>query len=460
MSTPAPADAAKSAAHGKHMAMFIVFLVVFIDLLGFGIVLPLMPRFAVDYMSGFADWEKGLVIGLLYSSFSLMQFVFSPMWGRISDRIGRRPIVLLSLAGSVVFYGLFAFACTLPPAQSTLALLLLLASRIGAGIAGASVSTASAVIADSTTPEKRSKGMALIGVAFGIGFTFGPLIAYAGLIWLPTDANDADKIASEWLWVPGGIASGLSLIALLIAYAKLPETLKAGSGESERKGFSLGRSMDVLKMPMIGPLILIYFLAIFAFANFEATLALYTKDVFHFNDKKNFLVFAGVGFVLMLAQGGFYRRFAGKVSEQTLMKAGLAMMLMGLGGLGVISYYTYQSKLASGDVSSFHLIFYIAIAVSVFGFAFVNPSVSSLVSRRADPNRQGEILGVNQSFAAIGRILGPLLGSYVFWMHPSRTLPFVCAGGLLILVLLLMSSVGVSDEEAKQAKDVEASTPS
>ena len=189
-------------------AMLIVFLVVFIDLLGFGIVLPLLPRFAEQFLPGFSETAKGAAIGGLFSVFSLMQFVFSPMWGRVSDRIGRRPVLMIGLAGSVVFYGLFGYAAALPPESWQLALGLLFASRLGAGIAGASVGTAAAVIADCTTPERRAKGMALIGAAFGFGFTFGPLIAYASL-----------KYFGDEPWAPGAVASVLSLLALGIAAA-------------------------------------------------------------------------------------------------------------------------------------------------------------------------------------------------------------------------------------------------
>jgi MFS family permease len=414
-------------------ALLIVFLVVFIDLLGFGIVLPLMPIYAREYLHGYDETTRGAIIGALYSSFSLMQFLFSPIWGRVSDRIGRRPILLLGLVGSVVFYALFAYASTIPAEQSTLAIGLLLTSRVGAGIAGASVSTASAVIADSTPPEKRSQGMALIGAAFGIGFTFGPLIAYAGLS-LFTDAR----------WAPGAIASGLSLIATLLAAVLLPETLKPENVNHQARGFSFGRSLAVLKMPTVGPPILAYFLAIFAFANFEATLALFTTDVFRFDERENFLVFTGVGLVLMIAQGGFYRRFAGKMSEVGLIRGGLVMMFVGLGGLAVVAYFAWQLKQTSGTTARFEWVMYLAAAVAVFGFAFVNPSVAALVSRRADPTRQGEILGVNQSFAALGRILGPFVGSVMFEQHPSRTLPYAVAVAVLMLVVLMLPVIGRS----------------
>jgi MFS family permease len=181
-----------------------------------------------------------------------MQFIFSPMWGRVSDRIGRRPILLMSLIGSVAFYGLFAFAVTLPVEQGILAVSLILLARIGAGIAGASVATASAVIADCTTQANRAKGMALIGIAFGGGFALGPLIAYFGY-----------GLFDHQRWAVGAIASGLSAIALVMAIFLLAETRRPNENPPERKFFSISRTLDVLKMPTVGPLVLIYFLAIF-----------------------------------------------------------------------------------------------------------------------------------------------------------------------------------------------------
>jgi MFS family permease len=416
--TPTPSDP-PAAPKG---ALLTVFLVVFIDLLGFGIVLPLLPRYADVYLAGYSDAGKGAVIGVLFSSFSLMQFMFSPVWGRLSDRIGRRPVLLISLSGSVVFYALFGVATDLPQDQSVLALFLLLLSRVGAGIAGASVSTAAAVIADSTPPEKRAKGMALIGVAFGIGFTFGPLIAYLGL-----------EVFEDNPWGPGAIASALSAVALTIAIFKMPETRKAGGPLQRRELFSVRRTIEVLKSPALGPLIFAYFLAIFAFANFEATLSLFTEYVFHMGRKSNSLLFAYVGFVLMLAQGGFYRRLAGKKTELSLMTAGVTMMFLGLGGIAAVALAAHPDSAAG-----LRWVFFLTIAVAVFGFAFVNPSVSSLVSKRADPARQGEVQGVSQSFASLGRILGPFIGSVLFQVHPTRVLPYAAAGVTLAVVALLL----------------------
>lgn len=398
-------------------ALGIVWLVVFIDLLGFGIVLPVMPRQAEPYLAGLSDEAKGAVIGVLFSIFSLMQFVFSPVWGRISDRIGRKPVLLISLAGSVIFYALYGVAVTLPETQATLAIGLMLLARIGAGIAGASVGTAAAVIADCTPPEKRAKGMALIGIAFGAGFTLGPLIAYFGL-----------ALFAQQPWGVGALASGLSLVALLVAIAVFKETrnpdYKAG-----KDFFSLARTVAVLKMPMIGTLILIYFLAIFAFAQFEATLALFTQYAFGMSVDDNFLVFATVGAVLMVA-GGVYRPLAKKQVEKRLLSVGVTLMIAGLGSLAFVAQSTATEWAKP--------VFYLAMAIAVIGFAFTNPSVSALVSKNADPARQGEVLGVNQAFASLGRILGPFLGSILFQVGAARTLPYVTAVGLLLIVAVLL----------------------
>ena len=405
--------------------MFVVFLVVFIDLLGFGIVLPLLPRYAGEYLGVVPEGARGAALGLLYSIFSVMQFVFSPVWGRLSDRIGRRPILLLSLAGSVVCYGLFAFASTLGAEQAWLALGLIFLSRLGAGVAGASISTAAAVIADCTTPDKRAKGMALIGAAFGIGFTFGPLIGYLGL-----------EVFNQQHWAPGAAASLLSLVALLIAVRKLPETRLPGTAPAGKEWFSVRRTREVLATPTVGALIFIYFLAIFGFANFEGTLSLFTAAAFGLKDEDNFLVFAYIGAVLMVAQGVIYRRLVGKLSEEKLLTAGVVMMILGLGGIAGVAY-----GVSAGESGGLKTAFYLTTALAVTGFAFVNPSVSALVSKRSDPARQGEVMGVNQSFNALGRILGPFLGLVLFDADPSHVLPYLAAVGLLVLVALLLPRV-------------------
>lgn len=417
--------------------MLVVFLVVFIDLLGFGIVLPLLPRVADGYLADMDAAKRGAILGGLYSSFSLMQFLFSPVWGRLSDRIGRRPVLLVSLVGSVVFYGLFAFATTLPATQAMLALVLLLVSRVGAGIAGASVSTAAAVIADCTTKDNRSKGMALIGVAFGCGFTLGPLIAYAGL-----------TIFRDQPWGVGAIAAGLSLVALVIALVRFRET-KRGTGEATAKElFSLSRTIAVVRDPAIGPVVLTSFLIIFAFAIFEGTLSLFTARIFGLGEDDNFLIFAYIGFVLMVAQGGVYRRLAGKISEVKLAAAGVLCLVVGLAGVAAVAVSKSLMTGSPDAVAGLKPMFFLVTAVAVFGFAFTNPSLTALISQRADANRQGEVQGVAQSFSSLGRILGPFLGLFAFEQDPRRLAPYALAVGLLLLVVVLLPQVSRTEPAA------------
>jgi MFS family permease len=418
--TERPAPQPRAPARG---ALGIVWLVVFIDLLGFGIVLPVMPRQVGPYISDLSETAQGAVIGTLFSVFSLMQFVFSPVWGRVSDRIGRRPVLLISLLGSVVFYALYGFAVTLDVSRAELAIALMLLARIGAGVAGASVGTAAAVIADCTPPERRAKGMALIGIAFGAGFTLGPLIAFFGLALFAREP-----------WGVGALASGLSLVALAVAFLVFKET-RDPSNKAGKEFFSVARSVQVLKMPTVGVLVLIYFLAIFAFANFEATLALLTKAAFGMSDDDNFLVFATVGAVLICA-GGAYRPIVKNRSEAALLRFGVGAMALGLTGIGAVAYLA-----STGGASGLKPLFYVAMAVSVVGFAFVNPSVSALVSKRADPARQGEVQGVNQAFASLGRILGPFLGSVLFQAESSRTLPYLVGVLALVAVGLLLPKI-------------------
>ena len=434
MPTPAAINDSGSTAGAtaSRGALLVVFLTVFIDLLGFGIVLPVMPRQTEPYLRalGLSDAATGAAIGVLFSVFSLMQFLFSPIWGRLSDRVGRRPLLLLSLAGSVVCYAIYGWAVTIPtdpvPSRETAAMAigLVLLSRIGAGIAGASVGTAAAVIADCTTPENRARGMALIGIAFGGGFTLGPLIAYFGL-----------ALFKQQPWGVGAIASALSLVALLIAFFVFKETRPAG-GVPPRQHSGLAVTASVLRMPTVGALVLVYFLSIVAFANFEATLARLTESAFGMGDDDNFLVFAFIGLMLLLA-GGLYRPLAKRFPETRLLAAGVGLMIAGLGAVGLVAWAVYAR--GTGATGGFERVFYAASAVAVAGFAFVNPSVSALISKSASADRQGEVLGVNQSFASLGRILGPFVGSMLYAMHPSHTLPFAAAVAVLCGVAALLA---------------------
>jgi DHA1 family tetracycline resistance protein-like MFS transporter len=418
-------------AGARRSALLIVFLVVFIDLLGFGIVLPLLPRYANYFLEPLlpgdaaAGW-RGAILGVLMSAFSAMQFLFAPIWGQVSDRLGRRPILLLGLAGSVVFYALFGVASTWGNEGALeVGLILLFVARVGAGISGATIATAQAVIADSTTPERRSRGMALIGAAFGIGFTFGPLLGAAALSFWP-----------DYHGAPGYVAAGLSLIALVLGIVLLPETWRPGATTTHRRWLDWRGLQNALHTPTVGLLVITFFLATFAFANFEATLSLLTKHALRFEDRANFLVFAFIGLVLMLAQGGLYQVLARRgVRESTFIMSGATLMALGLGGMAGVALSV--SEEVSDGQTLLLTVFLFAIAVAVVGFALLTPSVQSLISRRTDPAKQGEILGVNQSAAALARILGPLVGLALYNRPPVHVLPYAVAAGLLGLVLFL-----------------------
>jgi MFS family permease len=405
-------------------ALLIVFLVVVIDLLGFGIVLPLLPLFGRDYVQHLVSTPLaiGAITGLLMAVFSLMQFVFAPIWGQVSDRIGRRPVLLIGLAGSVVFYALFGYASQMTPGESWLPLFLLFTARIGAGVSGATISTAQAVIADCTPPEGRKSGMALIGAAFGIGFTLGPLVGFGALSLGPGDRG-----------MVGYAASAISLVSLILGVLLLPETRDFAAAPPLRRGwFDLGAFREAIRSPAIGPVMLVFFLATLGFASFEVTLAQLNKDALQLEERNNLLIFAYVGLVLMLTQGVLYRRMAKKVTEATFMLLGIICMGFGVLALGGVTYAAVEQWAGFATLLTTQLI---ALTLAVMGFAFLTPSAQALISRRSDPARQGEILGVNQSISAMARILGPILGLSLYAASRTHLLPYVF-GGLLLLAML------------------------
>jgi MFS family permease len=447
-----PPHGAPTTAASNRSALLIVFLVVVIDLLGFGIVLPLLPRYSETYVGQLVygdartaaeaaavhHWREhivGGVVGLLMASFSLMQFIFAPIWGRISDRIGRRPILLLGLTGSVVFYALFGVASDLPAERwAGVALALMFLARIGAGIAGATISTAQAVIADCTTPEKRKHGMALIGAAFGVGFTFGPIIAAGALFFFP-----------DFQGLIGYVAAALSAVALGLAVAKLPETRRFGGPVLDRKWIDFPAAVAALRSPAVGPVILTFFLATLGFGGFEATLSLFNKDALRLNNWQNGLLFAYVGLVLIAAQGGLYRPLAKRLDETTLISIGMVLLGAGVGSLAGVAWLAWLQALAFAAALIWVMV---SLTVAVVGFALLTPSAQALVSRRSDPEKQGEILGVNQSASAMARILGPILGLSFYFATPSHLLPFLLGGSLVLLMLFLVPRLRRGDAAA------------
>lgn len=450
----------------RKAGLLLVFVTVFIDLLGFGIVMPLLPRYGRHFQA------NGFQLGLLMASFSAMQFLFAPIWGRISDRVGRRPILLVGLAGSTASYAMFGYATSLGYEGTLLglsALSWLFITRIGAGIAGATISTAQAYIADVTGPEERAKGMALIGAAFGIGFTFGPLIG-AGFVSADPVVNlSNDQFAvlqaieenpsevvintavaqirevapltepDEALLrvvladpeqdvnptpsaAPGYVASLLSLIALLFAIFKLPESLKPDSKASAHKWVNAGQLTRLLTTKNISVILIGIFISTFAFAQFESALSLLTRRM-GMAPRYNFYIFAYIGFVLTLSQGGLVRRLVPKLGEFKMAVSGAVLMTIGLALIGLF-----------GETQSAGML-YAILPLSVIGFSFITPSLQSLLSRLAANDQQGEILGVGQSLSSLARILGPVVGLTLEEKYPTG--PYWTGAGVMLLGGLL-----------------------
>lgn len=361
---------------GRRSPLAALFLVVFVDLLGFGIVLPLLPRYAAIHQA------SGATIGMLQASFSLMQLVFMPFWGRLSDRVGRRPVLMVGLAGSVVSYALFGLADSL---------LLLFVSRIAAGIFGATIGTAQAYIADVTPDAERGKGMAVIGAAFGIGFTVGPAIG--GLAH--------EKVGA---WAPGMVAAAFSLVAFLLAARSLPEPERRR--ETSRRGLLGGEGLrHALRTPTLPLILLLQFVATFAFANFEGTLSLLTKVKWGYDPTENGFLFSYVGICLLVLQGGVVRRMLPRFGELRFVVWGTLVLA---GGLVAVA-------LAPGTGAALA-----ALPVAVLGFSMLTPSLAGLLSRRTPAALQGEVLGLGQSSLALARILGPAVGNALLGLeHPT-----------------------------------------
>jgi len=357
-------------------SLLVIFLSVFIEL-------PLLPGYAEDnFRPDFS--AKGLIIGGIIASFSAMQFLFAPAWGRLSDRIGRRPVMLVSNLGAAGSYALFAVASGM---GGTTGLVWILISRIFAGICGANLSVASAYIADITPPEKRSARMGLIGMAFGLGFIFGPAIgAFSVEIFGRTG--------------PGWVASGFCAANFILGWFILGESRKQGSEHvAVRPKFA--QWGHTLRQPRLGLLIGIFFFATFCFTCFEATFPLLAKHEFGFGEKGfNHRVgyfFTYAGFIAALVQG-VIGRLVKKFGEQKLIFISMIIFAAGIGsGLN-------------------------------------RPPVFGMISLNSPSNEQGANLGVAQSFGALARMISPVFATTLFFVKPS--LPYLICGGIALLTAL------------------------
>lgn len=370
--------------------LVVIFVTVFIDLLGFGIIIPLLPFYAESFGA------SALQIGLLGTSFSLMQFLFSPIWGRWSDKIGRKPIILVGLLGSCLSYVALALATSLP---------LVFLARIVGGIAGANIPTAQAYIADVTTPENRAKGMGMVGAAFGLGFIFGPAIG--GLL---------SRFSPE---APMWFAAALCLGNLVAAWFLLPESRTASSSTR-----TLGR-MDAFRHAMAKPTLLLclglFFLVTLAFSGFEATFAIFSGARFGFTASTIGFVFAFIGVVLALVQGVLVHKVVKLIGERRLIPLAIGSIAI---GIGLVPFaWSIPSLLG-------------ALGILALGMGFNNPSITAMVSKLSDPDDQGGMLGLASSLSSLGRVVGPAWGGYLYDAY-GMTTPYVSAAALMSVACVI-----------------------
>jgi MFS transporter, DHA1 family, tetracycline resistance protein len=386
----------------------VIFLTVFIYLLGFGIIIPIIPTLSIQM--GASAFQTGLLL----SAYSLMQFIFSPFWGGLSDKYGRRPILLICLFGEIFSYLLFAQARNLE---------LLFVARLFSGFFGASISTASAYISDITPPNERSKGMALIGAAFGLGFLFGPAMGGLLTIWaehISTDTFFRTSFSSYWV-------AALCLATFIFAYFNLKETLTVNKVPQAKKN-RFKEMLKYFRTPVVGPLIFIFFLASLAMSTMEATLVLFMKARFDWGLKEVSFGFAYVGVMIVLTQGFLVRRLIPKYGEKQILRFGLILMSMGLSSIAIA-----QS------------IYVVAISQTLLalGIGFVNPSTLGSISLLIDPKEQGAALGTTQGMSSLGRIIGPIIGGALFGSLTIGS-PFIVAGlttliGLFVVITIFNS---------------------
>ncbi|MFH1196938.1 MAG: MFS transporter [bacterium] len=374
-------------------SLTVIFFTVFIDLMGFGILIPILPTFASKEL-GVSDFG----IGLLIASFSFVQFLFNPIMGRISDRIGRRPVIIISLSITALSYVLFSFSHSY---------WMVLLSRILAGFGGSNIGVAQAYIADITPKEERSKGMGLIGAAFGLGFLFGPLVG--GLL-------------SHYSYMVAGLGSaGFSTLALIFAFTSLPESIKEKQiSKIKLTLFDFKFIKTTLKHPSVGLLMILFFTIIFSIANIYGTFAILGYKVYHFSDQQNSYFYGIMGIVGAAMQGGFIRILTIKFQDRSLVLFGLVLMMI---GLAFIPFGGNFLGLA------------IIIIILSIGTGTLQPVVLSMVSKYAPDKQQGAILGLNQSFSSFARVLGPLWGGFSYDFLGYQ-FPFLTGAAFTFLALI------------------------
>jgi DHA1 family tetracycline resistance protein-like MFS transporter len=376
--------------------MPILFLIVFVDLVGFGLIIPLLPFYGERFAA------SPQLVTMLLAVYSLMAMIAAPLWGRLSDRIGRRPVLMASMFAAALAYLWLGLAS---------ALWMLFAARALAGACAGNIAAAQAYVADVTPPERRARGMGMIGAAFGLGFIIGP--AVGGIV-------AGNELATADLETPGLIAAGLSLIAFLGVVLLLPESRPPGERGQPSRG-RIAALCNALGRPVLSRLLVVFFLVILAFAGMESTFALWAMRQFDWGPAQVGYALTFVGLLSAIMQGGLIGMLTRRFGEERLMLSGLALIAL---GLLVLPFAHHLAPLL------------VALAALALGMGAMQPTLNSLISRCAGPEEQGEVMGVAQSIGSLSRVLGPLIAGALFEAF-GRNSPFlwgaVLVGGALLV---------------------------
>ena len=416
-------DPALKKRNGRIMA--VVFLTLFLDLLGFGIILPVQPFYAESFGA------TATVVTLIGACYSLMQFIFAPFWGRLSDRIGRRPVILTSVFFGGVGWLILGFAN---------GLWMFFLARAIAGFGNANLGTVQAVVADITTGKDRARGMGIVGAAFGLGFLFGPIIG--GIFGAAYGAH-----------VPALIAAGLAGVNWIAAFFLLPESRVAGKVADgvvdvdahgpRRSIFPIHAMREALKLPSVPPLLLMNLVFGVGFSLMEAALSLFVErqfvptEIFGTDEGHKMAArlatytLVSVGVTAVIVQGGLIRPLRKRFDERALLVIGSVLIAFGFAGTALLGVMPPASTSVG-----------MLIALNVFvaaGSGVFSPSASALLSRSAAVDQQGAVLGVGQSVASLARVIGPGMAGFLLDLH--RSLPFALGAVLLVVAALLTTRV-------------------
>ncbi|MBE2221073.1 MAG: MFS transporter [Anaerolineae bacterium] len=421
-----------------------IFVIVLIDLLGLTIIIPLLPLYAASFGLNPA------MIGLLGTAYPLMQFIGAPVLGRMSDRYGRKPILVISQIGTLSGFIMMAFATSG---------LVLFVSRLIDGISGANIATAQAAITDSTTEKTRTQGLGLIGAAFGLGFIIGPVIAYGALALSGNDYR-----------APALAAAFFSLLSILLTVVWFKETLpeEERGQDSEKPAFSVKSMITAVTHPTVGILLVLMFAQQLAFGGFEQLLALFTLSNLGFNASGNAILFVYIGIIVVAVQGYFIGKWSRRFGDRRLMYGGLALLTVGLLLMAFTprqptpnySQAALQAELnsstgdSSGEAATTENIsvdlppddnngwigviwMLVAMIPLSVGGGILRPAINSLITKRVEHQEVGGMLGISTSFSSAANAIAPLLGGIIFQALGPRS-PFL-AGGILMAVLLLIA---------------------